>query len=71
MKTPCSKGNLRSRTSKAINLLFNKISKTASIVSLEVESQDVLDSNDIAQSVNKFFCSVVEKFSDNIPYLLR
>ena len=56
-------------TWKAINLLLNKRSKTTNVLSLEVEGQNVVDNNDIAQSMNKFFCSVGEKLSNNIPHL--
>ena len=53
----CNKGNLKD-TWKAINLLLKKRSKTTNIVSLEVEGQDVVDKNNIAQYTNKFFCSI-------------
>ena len=54
-------------TWKSINLLLKKRSKTTNMGSLEV-GQDAVDSNNIAQSRNKFFCSVVHKLSDNTPY---
>ena len=58
----CNKGNAKDNW-KAVDLLLNKISKTTNIVSLEVEGQDVVDSNNITQSINKFFCSVGHKIS--------
>ena len=53
-KIASSKENLKD-TWKAINLLFNKRSKTTNVVSLEIEGQNVVDNNDIAQFMNKFF----------------
>ena len=50
------------------NLLLSKGSKTIDTVSLEVEGQDVMCNNDIAHSMNKFFCSVGHKLSDNISH---
>ena len=61
-----NKGNLK-ETWKTINLLLNKRSKTTNIESLKVNDQDVVDNAEIAQSMNKFFCSVGEKLSDDIP----
>ena len=54
-------------TWKTINLLLNKRSKTTNIKSLKVDDQFIVDNTEIAQSMNKFFCSVGEKLSDHIP----
>ena len=62
-----NKGNLK-ETWKTINLLLNKRSKTTNIESLKVDDQDVVDNAEIAQSMNKFFCRVGEKLSDDIPH---
>ena len=47
--------------------MLNKGSKTTNIESLKVNDQDVVDDAEIAQSMKKFFCSVGEKLSDDIP----
>ena len=60
------KGNLKG-TWKTINLLLNKRSKTTNISCLDVEGRNVTDNNEIAQSMNDFFCSVGKKLSDEIP----
>ena len=52
-------------------LVTEKISKTTNIESLKVDDQDVVDNTEIAQSMNKFFCSVGEKHSDDIPRQLN
>ena len=60
------KGNLKEKW-KTVNLLLNKRSKTTNISSLDVEGRNVTDNNEIAQSMNEFFCSVGKKLSDDIP----
>ena len=54
-------------TWKTINLLLNKRSKTTNVSSLDVEGRNVTDNNEIAQSMNDFFCSIGRKLSDDIP----
>ena len=52
---------------ETINLLLNKRSKTTNVSCLDVEGRIVTDNNEIAQSMNDFFCSVGKKLSDDIP----
>ncbi len=54
-------------TWKTINLLLNKRSKTTNVSSFDVEGRNVTDNNEIAQSMNEFFCSIGKKLSDDIP----
>ena len=60
------KGNLK-ETLKMINLLLNKRSKTTNVSCLHVEGCIVTDNNEIAHSMNDFFCSVGKKLSDDKP----
>ena len=59
-KIALCKGNLK-ETWKTINLLLNKRSKTTNVSCLDVEGRNVTDNNEIAQSMNDFFCSVGKK----------
>ena len=61
-----NKGYLK-ETWKTINSLLNKRSKTTNIESLKEDDKYAVDNAEIAQSMNKFFCSVGEKLSDDIP----
>ena len=60
------KGNLK-QSWKTINHLLNKRSKTTNVSCLDVEGHNVTDSNEIAQSMNDFFCSIGKMLSDDIP----
>ena len=44
----------------------NKRSKTTNVSCLDVEGRNVTDKNEIAHSVNDFFCSIGRKLSDEI-----
>ena len=55
-------GNLK-QTWKTINLLLNKRSKTTNVSCLDVEDRNVTDRNEIAQSMNDFFCNIGKKLS--------
>ena len=50
------------------NFIVEQRSKTTNIVSPKTECQDVVERNDVAPSMNKFFCIVGHKLSDNIPH---
>ena len=58
-------------TWKTINLLLNKRSKTTNVGCLDVEGRNVTDNNEIAHSMNDFFCNVGKKLSDDIPQQLN
>ena len=47
--------------------MLNKRSKTTNVSCLDMEGRNVTDNNEIAQSMNDFFCSVSKKLSDDIP----
>ena len=61
-----SEGNLK-ETWIAINQLINKRSKTTIISSLTVEAKSITKNNEIADTMNDFFCNIGEKLSSNIP----
>ena len=63
--TSCE-GDLKS-TWKTINQVINKKSKTTHIPSLNVDGKHIANNDDIAESMNNFFCSIGEKLSDKIP----
>ena len=45
-------------TWKTINLLLNKRSKMTNVRCLDVEGRILTDNNEIAHSMNDFFCSI-------------
>ena len=63
--TSCE-GDLKN-TWKTINQVINKKSKTTHIPSLNVDGKHIANNDDIAESMNNFFCSIGEKLSDKIP----
>ena len=50
-----------------INQLINKQSKTTKISAVVVEDTCLTKNNEIADSMNDYFCSIGEKLSSNIP----
>ena len=65
-KIASCEGDLKS-TSKTINNVLNKKSKTTNIASLNVEGKHISTNADIAESINNFFCTIGETLSDKIP----
>ena len=65
-KLAACKGDLK-QSWKTINLLLNKISKTTNIDSLKVHEQEINKDQDIANSMDDYFCSVGRNLSDKIP----
>ena len=61
-----AEGNVK-ETWSTINKLINKRSKTTTIQSLRVDGITIFDSEEIASSMNQFFCTVGEKLSNDIP----
>ena len=59
-------GNIK-ETWATINKLINKRSKTTNITSLKVNDEMITKPDLIADSMNKYFCSVGEQLSKNIP----
>ena len=59
-------GNLK-ETWKTINQMINKRSKTTHISSLKDDDKDITDSQQIADAMNQYFCSIGEKLSNKIP----
>ena len=55
-------------TWKAINQLVNKRSKTTNISSLQDDNKILTSSDEIAESMNQYFCSIGQKLSEKIPY---
>ena len=58
-------------TWNTINLLINKQPKTTIISSLLVDGNVVTKPEKIADSMNKYFCSIGEELSKDIPYNLN
>ena len=54
-------------TWKTINQLVNKRSKTTEILSLKDGKHTISKPQDIAETMNKFFCNVGKDLSENIP----
>ena len=54
-------------TWKTINQLVNKRSKTTEILSLKDGEHTISKPQDIAETMNKFFCNVGKDLSENIP----
>ena len=52
---------------KTINQVINKKSKTTHIPSLNVDGKHIANNDNIAESMNNFFCSIGEKLSEKIP----
>ena len=65
-KIASEKGDLRN-TWKTINTVLNKKSKTTQIAALQVDGRQVYDNDSIAESMNRFFCSIGNTLSDKIP----
>ena len=59
-------GNIK-ETWTTINKLINKRSKTTNITSLRVDDETITKPDLIAESMNKYFCSVGEQLSKKIP----
>ena len=59
-------GNMK-ETWKTINQMINKRSKTTHISSLEDGDKDITDSQQIADAMNQYFCSIGENLSSKIP----
>ena len=51
-----------------INQLVNKQSKTRNISSLQEDYKILTSSDEIAESMNQYFCSIGQKLSEKIPY---
>ena len=65
-KIKASEGNLK-ETWAIINKLVNQRSKTTKINSLSVGNQLIRNPQDIANKMNKFFCTVGEELGKEIP----
>ena len=67
-KIASQKGDVRN-TWKTINTVVNKKSKPTqiSIAALQVDGRQVYDNDSIAESMNRFFCSIGNTLSDKIP----
>ena len=63
-------GNMKD-TWNTINMLINKRPKTKMISSLLVDGNVVAKPEEIADSMNKYFCSIGEELSKDIPYKLN
>ena len=59
-------GNIK-ETRATINKLINKRSKTKNITSLKVDDETITTPDLLAESMNKYFCSVGEQLSKKIP----
>ena len=59
-------GNLK-ETWTAINMLINRRSKTTNITSLQVDVTNITKPNVITDSMNKYFFSIGEELSKNVP----
>ena len=55
-------------TWKTINQLVNKRSKTTNISSLQEDNKILTSSDEIAESMNQYFCNIGQKLSEKIPY---
>ena len=55
-------------TWKAINQLVNKRSKTTNVSSLQEDNNILTSSDEIAESMNQYFCSIGQKLSEKIPH---
>ena len=60
-------GNIK-ETWTTINKLINKRSKTTNITSLKVDDETITTPDLLAESMNKYFCSVGAQHSKKIPY---
>ena len=52
---------------EGINNVLNMKSKTTNISSINIDVKQFSSSADIAESMNNFFCTIVETLSDKIP----
>ena len=50
-----------------MKMVLNKRSKTTHIAAFEVEGSQIYDNKSIAESMNKFFCSIGNTLSSKIP----
>ena len=53
---------------QAINQLVNKRSKTTNVSSLQEDNNILTSSDEIAESMNQYFCSIGQKLSEKIPH---
>ena len=60
-------GNIK-ETWKTINPLVNKWSKTANISSLQEDNKVLTSCEEIAESMNQYFCSIGQNLSAKIPH---
>ena len=54
-------------TLKTTNTVLNKKSKTTQIATLQVDGNQICDSESIAETMNEFFWSIGNTLSDKIP----
>ena len=55
-------------TWKTINQLVNKRSKTTNVSSLQEDNKILTSSDEIAESMNHYFCTIEQKLSEKIPH---
>ena len=55
-------------TWKTINQLVNKRSKTTNVSSLQEDNKILTSSDEIAESMNQYFCTIGQKLSEKIPH---
>ena len=60
-------GNMKA-TWQIVNQFLNKRSKSTSINSLTVDGREILQKDAIANSMNKYFCSIGNDLANEIPY---
>ena len=65
-KLESCEGNIK-ETWKTVNQLINKRSKTTNILSIKEDEKVISNPQDIAETMNHFFCNVGKDLSDKIP----